>query len=383
MLTSILKKINSFFILIFLVFCDNEKNNKFYEKTEQESEITAKEFGDAMIRTNNQIGKQIKTVEKKMNEIFKNLNNIEQEYKKQILNNIRKTFKKTGIREDTIANFINQRKSKYDGYGLLDSLEEFDQELDKIIKNIDKHKNIISLITWNVWFEKHMRKERMEKIMEVVHKVSPDFVCFQEVKQDALKVIIENKGRYNLCGVNTMFKNGYNYDIVILSKLDSHKIERKKLTTNQGRNQLKCKFEINKNKINLNIITSHIESIFGQKSDKYKNAQIESILNEYNKNDYFVFLGDMNLLERDINPKLPNYVSDAFKAIGPPKSDEFSYNRLENKNLNNEYPPARLDRVYFSNKTLKIKKFQLLKDKIKNGKPPSDHFGIYCELELR
>ncbi len=328
--------------------------------------------------------KKKKALKKKFKSLIKKSKNIKDEFfRKEVhsemqcaIHNISKTNK---------DNYLDDIEFKKNINILL--LEKLDIKINRINKKINQglDRKKISLITWNIWFLDDLMKERMKYIMKVVHNLNPDFVAFQEVKIKALKTIIENLVGYKLYGKNVIY--GGHYDTVILSKFDSENIIRNPFISNQGRNELKCEFKIkikDDKYLNINIITSHIESVFKTKEAyETKIRQLNLIFKKTKSNENTIIMGDTNFTAKEENPILPKHILDAFIAIGSPKEKEYTYNRFKNKNTENKYPPARFDRIYFSNKKFKVKKFQLLKDKMINGKHPSDHFGIYCELEIK
>lgn len=405
-------------LLLFVLCCTDKINPKQSPENLNNSDKISKEeaarFFKIMIETEKSNGEKKEKIEKKLKLLSKRLKTInDKSFKSEILYDIYSAFRSAYLTKKAYSNFDpfqfenikNTEIIEYTGVVEPFTLDDFIIKIDNIFDKIDKglNRRKFSFITWNIWFSSYSLKNRIERIMSKIHELNADFIAFQEVTRESLAIIKENKGKYKLYGEKDIYNNTNKkgYDTLILSKFDCKDIERKIFkNSSQGRNKLKCKFKVKISKdkfININIFTYHLESLFEKQYYYYKLEQFDIIKKDFSENDYTIMMGDTNFLKIENNPSLPKYISDAFIAIGSPKDLNYTYNGNENSLVSKDkngktYPPARFDRIYFTNENFKINHFKIIgkpikpikkSPEIKEIKPSSDHYGIYCVFELK
>ena len=172
----------------------------------------------------------------------------------------------------------------------------------------------LTVMTWNMWFDKKNRAQRTETLLNEVSCYDPDIVALQEVVPESLEIIIAKmKPTYYVIGVNQSgFPTGY--DTLILSKFPPIEWDRYYLPkTKMGRNLLLATLQTPTRQITVG--TFHLESVFLPKTkaaEELKESQLKYIYAISPLNS--ILMGDTNLvLDNDPypfqspeSPKAPN-----------------------------------------------------------------------------
>jgi len=237
----------------------------------------------------------------------------------------------------------------------------------------------LSFLTWNIWFSDYQLIARTIKIMDICHELQPDFIAFQEVTNDSLKVIEAKKGNYKLCEEGRLKQR---YDTIILSKHNCVYRERIPLPGSEmGRNFLRCYYNVGLQEVNIG--TFHLESVFKPSQLRMKNDQLKFIYD--NSPEKCIVMGDTNFSK---NEEVPWGLVDVFEHIGSPAAYRWTYCGKKNPFVNGRLN-SRLDRIYTKNLTFNVKNFHLVgvddilhfeEDSIHG--PPSDHYGVYCKMKM-
>ena len=76
--------------------------------------------------------------------------------------------------------------------------------------------SLLTVMTWNMWFDKKNRAQRTETLLNEVISYDPDIVALQEVVQESLEIIIAKMHpTYYIIGT---IPQDIGYDCIILSK---------------------------------------------------------------------------------------------------------------------------------------------------------------------
>ena len=76
--------------------------------------------------------------------------------------------------------------------------------------------SLLTVMTWNMWFDKKNRAERTETLLNEVRSYDPDIVALQEVVQESLEIIIAKMHpTYYIIGT---ISPEIGYDTLLLSK---------------------------------------------------------------------------------------------------------------------------------------------------------------------
>ncbi len=249
----------------------------------------------------------------------------------------------------------------------------------------------IKILHWNIWFQ-----EKAENILEVVKKVDPDILCFQEVtigskfndKKDVAKFIADK------LGYNYNFSNAHKYEFPLTPKGE----------VNYGGNAIFSRFPIIKNsnfpiinpkdssrvkyerrtcavsdiKISdkkiLKVATTHKSYSDRFTEDKEKIKETEKLIKFFRKNNKnLIFTGDLNLTP---NTKSIKLIEKELKHCGPDYSKPtwttkpFLFKGFEETKLK-----WRLDYA-FTSKDIKILNSKIIKTKF------SDHLPILIEIDV-
>ena len=277
--------------------------------------------------------------------------------------------------------------------------------------------SLLTVMTWNMWFDKKNRAQRTETLLNEVRCYDPDIVALQEVVQESLEIIIAKmQPTYYVIGVNP---SGFptEYDTLILSKFPPIEWDRYYLPkTKMGRNLLLATLQTPTRQITVG--TFHLESVFNRRNntaEELKESQLKYIYAISPLNS--ILMGDTNLTPNDEPRSSPNMIdlgaediefqeSDVHGAsppdvhgaspldvhgASPPdvhglgvcpfsKGATATYCGKTNKHVKNKSIQSRLDRIYVKIKrnSLKVHFYGLTG----TFTQPSDHFGVFAQIEF-
>ena len=281
--------------------------------------------------------------------------------------------------------------------------------------------SLLTVMTWNMWFDKKNRAQRTETLLNEVRCYDSDIVALQEVVQESLEIIIAKmQPTYYVIGVNP---SGFptEYDTLILSKFPPIEWDRYYLPkTKMGRNLLLVTLQTPTRQITVGPF--HLESVFNRRNntaEELKESQLKYIYAISPLNS--ILMGDTNLTPNDEPRSSPNMIdlgaediefqeSDVHGAFpldvhgaSPPDVHSTSppdihnlgvcpfskgagagatatYCGRTNKHVKNKSIQSRLDRIYVKIKrnSLKVHFYGLTG----TFTQPSDHFGVFAQLEF-
>ena len=162
-------------------------------------------------------------------------------------------------------------------------------------------------------------------------------------------------------------------------------------SSQMGRHLL-CQPAMFRNKTEIILMTSHLESTVKCKAERKR--QLEQVLARMTEQPLqatVVFGGDTNLRDAEVSAigGLPNGIVDAWEESGKPKDAEFTWDTRINDNLDWPYPNKsriRFDRLFVrpgqGQDALKARHFELVGMERLPGcrRFPSDHWGVWCEF---
>ena len=301
--------------------------------------------------------------------------------------------------------------------------------------------SLLTVMTWNMWFDKKNRAQRTETLLNEVRCYDPDIVALQEVVSESFEIIVA-KMRPNYYIIGTISPD-VGYDTIILSKFPPIEWNRYYLPkTKMGRNLLLATLQTPTRQITVG--TFHLESIFNKRANTaeiLKESQLKYIYAISPMNS--ILMGDTNLplSERGIPPNTEpissHYIIDIYeeyiisqplserglppnteplaspyifdtgeedvvfnqqdvsashpnahslgvcpfsKGAGAGAAAAATYCGRTNKHVKDKSIQSRLDRIYVKIKrnSLKVHFYGL------NGTftQPSDHFGVFAQLEF-
>ena len=172
--------------------------------------------------------------------------------------------------------------------------------------------SLLTVMTWNIWFDKTDRRQRTETLLNEVKFYNPDIVALQEVIPESLEIIIAKmRPIYYIIGT---ISPDVGYDTLILSKFPPIEWNRYYLPkTKMGRNLLLTTLQTPTRQITVG--TFHLESVFNRRNktaEELKESQLKYIYAISPINS--ILMGDTNLVfDEDLyqlpfpeSPKAPN-----------------------------------------------------------------------------
>jgi endonuclease/exonuclease/phosphatase family metal-dependent hydrolase len=260
--------------------------------------------------------------------------------------------------------------------------------------------SLLTVMTWNIWFDKTNRKTRTETLLNEIIFYNPDIVALQEVVEESLEIIIAKMTpTYYIIGMNVHSHTHSNshYDTLILSKYPPIQWNRYHLPkTKMGRNLLLTTLQTPTMQISVG--TFHLESIFNRQNkltEELKASQLKYIYAISPMNT--ILMGDTNLvideLEHQPDPKSEDQSSASANnhlidicSISPCPCPQkkagagATYCGRTNKNIKNKSIQSRLDRIYVKilRNSLKVHFYGLTG----TFTQPSDHFGVFSQIEI-
>jgi endonuclease/exonuclease/phosphatase family metal-dependent hydrolase len=283
--------------------------------------------------------------------------------------------------------------------------------------------SLLTVMTWNIWFDKKNRAQRTETLLNEIRCYDPDIVALQEVVLESFEIIVAKMlPNYYIIGT---ISPDIGYDTLILSKFPPIEWNRYYLPkTKMGRNLLLTTLQTPTKQITVG--TFHLESIFNKRdntAEKLKESQLKYIYAISPMNS--ILMGDTNLIKDEDpeplpspeSPKHPNnppiidvyYVhlslplsqrsiftkdepnatpnmidlgaeSDVHNLGVSPFQKGATYCGHTNKHVKDKSIQSRLDRIYIKIKrnSLKVHFYRLTG----TFTQPSDHFGVFTQIEI-
>lgn len=259
----------------------------------------------------------------------------------------------------------------------------------------DGGKGCLQLLSWNIdGLDRRNLQERTNAVCDFIMDRKPHVVYLQEVVPPTRVTIVGRlNDAYDCFSVVNPPAHYYPAILVRKSSMEVHSgLEYNVFpTTIMGRHLLKlvvkfCGLEIH-------LMTSHLESMKDNAAERKKQLrEAFGIMAELQKTKkaISVFGGDLNVEGNEVNSVgLPENTVDLWQACGSDKEHQFTWDVSENDNLDWPYPNKprlRFDRLYLcpSDGALRPKSFSLVgKERLAScGRFPSDHWGLWTELEV-
>ncbi len=51
---------------------------------------------------------------------------------------------------------------------------------------------IFTFITYNIWFDKYLMRQRMKQIIQIFKNEQPDIICLQEITPNSLQILMDS-----------------------------------------------------------------------------------------------------------------------------------------------------------------------------------------------
>lgn len=249
-----------------------------------------------------------------------------------------------------------------------------------------------TVLSWNVdGLDEKDISERTSHVCDIINSREPDVVFLQEVIQGTLPDYQSKCPGYTCKYAPT----GDYFNIMLLKNSTvkpTSELQCIHFQSTQMERHLLCQTAQIKNKIEVVLMTSHLESTKNYRAERI--GQLQTVLTsitEQPEQATVVFGGDTNLRDSELKSigGLPDGVMDAWEMCGRPKEAEFTWDTLLNDNLEcsaSWKPRLRFDRFFVRDgqgeNRLTLNCFELvgLERLPSCQRFASDHWGIWCEF---
>ncbi|KAJ3320078.1 hypothetical protein HDV06_005728 [Boothiomyces sp. JEL0866] len=242
--------------------------------------------------------------------------------------------------------------------------------------------NSLSLVTYNIWFDGLLQKERCNALIQEISIYDPDIICLQECTNGSQKVLAENpyiRQKYIMSDFGTESFDTW-YGVVMLTKRDLlvTSIEKIPFNSRMGRFLVKTTLSLHGKQITIG--TSHFESGFSD-SECRKLQWRESTSN---LSELAILCGDFNIHDDEMETEFLSNLGwkDSWHGAKKQAKD------LERNGVTFgiwKGGRRRLDRVLYRG-SLKPISIQTIGDVALEGYPTtvyiSDHFGVYAKFDI-
>ena len=240
----------------------------------------------------------------------------------------------------------------------------------------------LSILTYNIWFDKQTSKIRIPRILELFDSYKPDVIALQEVEPWFLKAIRDDiRFRGYLFYYERKRDASIKGGVLLLTKKSAFKNHYLPLPSNMQRGFLFLELAFKKEKLCL--INSHLDSMLNDQELRTK--QLLLIQKKVSRCNNILWLGDFNFGDDGVeNDFIEKRFKDVWLLLKPHQKGftwdkEYSYLAKENSFLLEK--SRRLDRIFVSGKLLKAKNIEIVGNKsftTSHGIKlfPSDHFAL-------
>ncbi|MCA9688911.1 MAG: endonuclease/exonuclease/phosphatase family protein [Myxococcales bacterium] len=238
----------------------------------------------------------------------------------------------------------------------------------------------LGLVTWNVWFDRRERSRRRRALWREIEALDPDVICLQEATPEHVEgpeVAAARARGYWISDAALV-----DYDVVTLARLPARERVRVPLPSMMGRSLLVTRLAVDPP---LTIATVHLESTAAMTELRVR--QLELICEALADEPCVALVGDMNFPPGD-RPEAAPLVGwrDAWAELRP---DEPGYTVDSHVNemrfvSTGRHKQVRIDRVFLRGDGWRVASIERLGVTALPDDPltfPSDHFGLYAELQ--
>ena len=222
------------------------------------------------------------------------------------------------------------------------------------------------LVTWNLWFDAHLREQRCQAIATELARIRPELMGFQEATLAMLRPFfaMEWLQKDYWCSASPASPPD-SHGVVLWGRVQPVHFERRLLMGNMGRRALLCDL----GRLRLGVV--HLEST--QRNAETREAQLRQLEPLLAPPGACLLVGDFNFCAS--GPEGQRMVAgmrDAW-SVAHPQEPGWTIDPLRNPLLR-PGPPARLDRVLV--RDLEVEAMHLLGTE----NLASDHFGLHVQL---
>ncbi|KAJ7382512.1 Tyrosyl-DNA phosphodiesterase 2 [Desmophyllum pertusum] len=236
-------------------------------------------------------------------------------------------------------------------HGLLDSS---DGSLNSQLEAEKSNPNL-TVLSWNIdGLDERNLLERTRKVCHVINSEKPDAVFLQEVIPETLS-IFQSKCPGYVCKYHEPTCAYFNLMLLKNSSIKTtHDLQCTHFHSSKMERHLLCQPVMFKNKTELILMTSHLESTGEGQCKVERKGQLQQVLTSMTEQPpqaTVIFGGDTNLRDAEVSAigGLPNGIVDAWEESGSPADAKFTWDVSINDNLDLKYrnkPRLRFDRLF-------------------------------------
>ncbi|CAM9283312.1 unnamed protein product, partial [Ectocarpus fasciculatus] len=197
----------------------------------------------------------------------------------------------------------------------------------------------LSLLCWNIWFDRFAYDVRMSMIMQTIADKRPDLICLQEVLPKFVPVLLQQSwaAEYDMSDDGSGSSVAPYGVLIMTKKILKARYSFYKLPTNMARRLLTA--EIIYNGAIVLVATIHLESLNSQKLREKQLRICEEIFRKYAT---VIFCGDFNFCSYRNFKILPSY-QDVWPTLHPEEKG-FTFDSTTNPSIH-QFEQMRYDRV--------------------------------------
>lgn len=244
----------------------------------------------------------------------------------------------------------------------------------------------LTVVTYNVWFSEWMQTPRAHELLRIVNDCRADVICFQEVTQPFLSILVEQpwvREHYHLS--DAVGTSCVPYGVVILWRSahplfsSSVKVLIRALPSNMGRRAV----ELEVPDVGFKLVTAHLES---KDNEEMRRAQIDLIFPELVGKRFALFLGDTNFADHSAEQQ---HIHSAFPSLTDTWLSTQPDDAKTNPTVTDRF--GRIDKIYFAHaETVTSSQISMIGTESFTTCPesqkavhPSDHFGLLASFSFK
>jgi endonuclease/exonuclease/phosphatase family metal-dependent hydrolase len=250
----------------------------------------------------------------------------------------------------------------------------------------------LKIATYNIWNNDFLFRERITAICEAIYKVQADVICLQEVRNDKIIDIVKTIAEYANYPFFTFqaYPDCTDEGLAILSKFELYKVESIWKTNTDVTNYCAIRTLIDYNERYIGITNLHLN----WRSEEVRLKQLKEVDSWINLNSDSTYLeimcGDFNdVPNSNVYEFLINSGWKNTLKFPENKNNTYTFDLVNNPYLKDDVRPKErllfdwiLAKESYDDMKINIKKCNIFGDKyLKSNLIPSDHYGIYVEIE--
>ena len=242
----------------------------------------------------------------------------------------------------------------------------------------------LRLLTWNVWFGLERPLRRSQELLGIASRLRPDVMAFQEVTAPFLELLLSQPWlhRYDVSDPSGATLEGYGN--VIMTRFPQVVRVVQPFESAMGRKLILVEGDVGRRRWAFGCV--HLESY--RESSAARDGQLKQAMDRLDEYEHAALMGDFNFCSTwaEENARIPNHWVDAWSAAGEGPGWTVDTDRnLMRARHSGASTQVRIDRVLMKRSSGRVVSARLVGTSPIPGEFPevwpSDHFGLFVELE--